>query len=78
MITEAEYKVVKAVQMAGRALDLTHPAGKDEWANHSKGLLKAWREGAIDWECMLEVEYDIVGYCIEELVAYVNWLSYKK
>ena len=71
--TESKTRAIKAVLMSGRVLDMTHPSSEFKWAKYSKQMIDLWENQEADFQMMVTLEADLVMYCHEELVDYVNF-----
>ena len=72
---ECEYMTRKAVGMAARSLDMTHPSAQFKWATYAESMLKHWDREQINYQLLMELERDVINYCHMEIVDYVNFYS---
>ena len=72
---ESKKRAVKAVQMSGRSLDLTNPSKDFKWSRYSDKMLELWDQQDTDYQLMVTLEQDLIMFCSEELVDYVNFYA---
>ena len=70
--TAAREKTIKAALMAGRGLDLAYPSKDFKWEGYALEMISFWGSMDIDYEALCRVEPNILLFCNEELVEFVN------